>query len=39
MNKSPCDKVMHVEMDFNQMFPFRPLLEMSAYKTPIENLF
>ncbi|MBS1795125.1 MAG: NAD(P)/FAD-dependent oxidoreductase [Acidobacteria bacterium] len=31
--------VMHVEMDFDQMFLFRPLPEMSAYKTPIENLY
>ena len=31
--------VMHVEMDFNQMFLFRPLPEMSAYKTPIKNLY
>ncbi len=31
--------VMHVEMDFDQMFMFRPLPEMSAYKTPIKNLY
>ncbi len=31
--------VMHVEMDFDQMFYFRPLPEMSAYKTPFENLY
>ncbi|MEZ5428921.1 MAG: NAD(P)/FAD-dependent oxidoreductase [Pyrinomonadaceae bacterium] len=31
--------VMHVEMDFDQMFLFRPLPEMSAYKTPFENLY
>ncbi|MGC2238788.1 MAG: NAD(P)/FAD-dependent oxidoreductase [Pyrinomonadaceae bacterium] len=31
--------VMHVEMDFDQMFLFRPLPEMSAYKTPIKNLY
>lgn len=27
------------EMDFDQMFMFRPLLEMSAYQTPIKNLY
>jgi phytoene desaturase len=31
--------VMHVEMSFDQMFMFRPLPEMSAYKTPIKNLY
>ena len=31
--------VMHVEMDFDQMFLFRPLPEMSNYKTPIKNLY
>ncbi len=31
--------VMHVEMDFDQMFLFRPLPEMSAYRTPIKNLY
>jgi phytoene dehydrogenase-like protein len=31
--------VMHVEMDFDQMFLFRPLPEMSQYKTPIKNLY
>jgi hypothetical protein len=30
---------MHVEMDFDQMFLFRPLPEMSQYKTPIKNLY
>ena len=31
--------VMHVEMNFDQMFMFRPIPEMSRYETPIENLF
>ncbi len=31
--------VMHVEMSFDQMFMFRPIPEMSEYKTPIENLY
>ena len=31
--------VMHVEMSFDQMFMFRPIPEMSNYKTPIENLY
>jgi phytoene desaturase len=31
--------VMHVEMDFDQMFLFRPLPEISQYKTPIKNLY
>lgn len=31
--------VMHVEMDVDQMFLFRPLPEMSAYRTPIKNLY
>ncbi|MFM8440849.1 MAG: phytoene desaturase family protein, partial [Acidobacteriota bacterium] len=31
--------VMHVEMDFDQMFLFRPLPEMSGYRTPIKNLY
>lgn len=31
--------VMHVEMDFDQMFLFRPLPEMSRYRTPIKNLY
>ena len=39
MKKSPCDDVMRVEMDFNQMFLFQPLPEMSACKTPIKNLY
>jgi phytoene dehydrogenase-like protein len=30
---------MHVEMNFDQMFMFRPIPEMSRYETPIENLF
>ncbi|MEX0594382.1 MAG: NAD(P)/FAD-dependent oxidoreductase [Balneolaceae bacterium] len=31
--------VMHVEMNLDQMFMFRPLPEMSRYETPIRNLF
>jgi phytoene dehydrogenase-like protein len=31
--------VMHVEMSFDQMFMFRPLPELSGYRTPIENLY
>ena len=31
--------VMHVEMEFDQMFYFRPLPEISRYKTPFKNLF
>jgi phytoene desaturase len=31
--------VMHVEMDFDQMFLFRPLPELARYRTPIQNLY
>lgn len=31
--------VMHVEMSFDQMFMFRPIPEMSAYETPIDQLY
>ncbi|MBV9674561.1 MAG: NAD(P)/FAD-dependent oxidoreductase [Verrucomicrobia bacterium] len=31
--------VMHVEMSFDQMFTFRPLPELSTYRTPIEGLY
>jgi len=31
--------VMHVEMSFDQMFMFRPIPEMSQYRTPVENLY
>ncbi|PTM15650.1 MAG: NAD(P)/FAD-dependent oxidoreductase [Bacteroidetes bacterium] len=31
--------VMHVEMNVDQMFMFRPLPEMSQYETPIRNLY
>jgi len=31
--------VMHVEMSFDQMFMFRPLPELSTYRTPIRNLY
>jgi phytoene dehydrogenase-like protein len=30
---------MHVEMSFDQMFMFRPLPELSTYRTPIQNLY
>ncbi|SMO76123.1 phytoene desaturase family protein [Fodinibius sediminis] len=35
----PRGNVMHVEMSFDQMFMFRPIPEMSEYKTPIEHLY
>lgn len=35
----PRGNVMHVEMSFDQMFMFRPIPEMSEYKTPINNLY
>lgn len=35
----PRGNVMHVEMSFDQMFLFRPIPELSAYKTPVENLY
>jgi phytoene dehydrogenase-like protein len=31
--------VMHVEMELDQMFLFRPLPELSTYRTPIKNLY
>jgi phytoene dehydrogenase-like protein len=31
--------VMHVEMNFDQMFMFRPVPELSRYETPIGNLY
>lgn len=31
--------VMHLEMSFDQMFMFRPIPEMSEYRTPIKNLY
>lgn len=31
--------VMHVEMELDQMFLFRPLPELARYRTPIENLY
>lgn len=31
--------VMHIDMNFDQMFMFRPIPEMSHYETPIKNLF
>lgn len=35
----PRGNVMHVEMSFDQMFMFRPIPEMSEYKTPVKNLY
>jgi phytoene dehydrogenase-like protein len=31
--------VMHLEMSLDQMFAFRPLPELSTYRTPIEGLY
>ena len=31
--------VMHVEMELDQMFLYRPLPELAGYRTPIENLY
>lgn len=31
--------VMHLEMNFDQMFSFRPLPELANYVTPVEGLF
>jgi phytoene dehydrogenase-like protein len=31
--------VMHVEMNFDQMFMFRPIPELSRYETPVKNLY
>lgn len=31
--------VMHVEMNFEQMFMFRPTPELSQYRTPIDHLY
>jgi len=31
--------VMHIEMSLDQMFFFRPLPELAAYKTPMEGLY
>jgi phytoene desaturase len=31
--------VMHVEMSFDQMFFYRPLAELSSYRTPIQGLY
>jgi phytoene dehydrogenase-like protein len=30
---------MHVEMSIDQMFAFRPLPELSTYRTPIDGLY
>jgi len=35
----PRGNVMHVEMSFDQMFMFRPIPEMSDYRTPVKNLY
>ena len=39
MKKFSCDNVMRVEMDFDHMFLFRLLPEMSACHTPVKNLY
>jgi phytoene dehydrogenase-like protein len=31
--------VMHVEMSLDQMFFFRPLPELSAYRTPLPGIY
>jgi phytoene dehydrogenase-like protein len=31
--------IMHIDMSLDQMFMFRPLPELSRYKTPIEGLY
>jgi phytoene dehydrogenase-like protein len=31
--------VMHVEMELDQMFLYRPLPELAGYRTPVENLY
>jgi phytoene dehydrogenase-like protein len=31
--------VMHVEMSLDQMFSFRPLPELSQYRTPIDGFY
>jgi phytoene dehydrogenase-like protein len=31
--------VMHLEMSIDQMFNFRPLPELSSYKTPMKGLY
>ena len=31
--------IMHIDMSLDQMFMFRPLPELSAYKTPIDGLY
>ncbi len=35
----PNANVMHVEMTLDQMFMFRPLPELSSYRTPVKGLF
>jgi phytoene dehydrogenase-like protein len=30
---------MHLEMSFDQMFMFRPVPELSRYRTPLKNLY
>ncbi|MDZ7771918.1 MAG: NAD(P)/FAD-dependent oxidoreductase [Balneolaceae bacterium] len=35
----PRGNVMHVEMSLDQMFLFRPLPEMSDYRTPVDGLY
>lgn len=35
----PRANVMHVEMSFDQMFAFRPLPELSAYRSPVRGFY
>ncbi len=39
LHRMPRGNVMHVEMSFDQMFLFRPLPELAAYRTPWKGLF
>nr|BCX01844.1 MAG: FAD-dependent oxidoreductase [Bacteroidota bacterium] len=39
LHRMPRGNVMHVEMSLDQMFFFRPLPELSAYRTPWKGLF
>ncbi|MFW5784220.1 MAG: phytoene desaturase family protein, partial [Spirochaetota bacterium] len=39
LHNMPRANVMHVEMLIDQMFMFRPLPELSTYKTPLKGLF
>jgi phytoene dehydrogenase-like protein len=35
----PRGNVMHLEMSFDQMFGFRPLPELSGYRTPMTGIY